>query len=162
MFWMGWMDWIYLHKWVFLHRPQRWACQLSVIISRRFLDAFFPEAWVNPELLISTWKAFGSRVWLISILHFLEMLQLVTKIGDWETNGNPQPPTRFHYCPHPSYLMPLSSFQFFALFLCHFWIQMPNCLSLWYLTCLVVIEHAGWQGDLLSKENYGFPDMAEE
>ena len=62
-----WIKWIiYLCKWGYLYSPSSCACQRSDIISRRFLGAFFPEAWASLEFLVSIWKAFRSRIWLIS------------------------------------------------------------------------------------------------
>lgn len=94
-----WTQWIiYLCKWgvwglfVFLHSSG--ACQFSDIISRRFLDAFFPEDWSGPEFLISIWRAFSSRIWLMIISHFLEALSIAYEkwgLRNWFSGGQPHP-----------------------------------------------------------------------
>lgn len=84
-----WIKWIiYLCKWGYLYSPSSCACQRSDIISRRFLGAFFPEAWASLEFLVSIWKELRSRIWLISILHFLETLSVAYEEWDGETDDN--------------------------------------------------------------------------
>lgn len=118
MFWMNRMDNLFLQM-NFLHSPRGCACQLSDIISRRFLSAFFLEAWAGLKSLMSMWKAFGNRIWLMSILHFLEIPSITYEkwgLRNWFDGGQLSPPTWFYSCLQPSYLMPLSSLQPFTLF----------------------------------------------
>lgn len=70
-------------------------------------------------------------------------------------------PIRFHYCPWPSYLMPLLSQRLFALFLSA--ISGSKCLriSLGCLACSVLLSLVGGRVTFVSQEPHDFPGKAK-
>lgn len=65
--------------------------------------------------------------------------------------------TRFHCCPQPSRLKPSSSLQFFALFLCCFWNQMPKGFLTAVFSLPCAIRPGGIRVTFVSKESHNFP-----
>lgn len=138
------MDHLFMQMSLFvcLHSPS--TCQFSDIISRRFLDAFFPEEWSGPEFLISLWRAFRSRIWLMIILHFLEAFSIVYEkwgLRNWFSGG--QPHSQQGSLLLSTFILNAFIITLFALFLCCFWIQVPKDFSLWYLTCFGAMRSGG-------------------